>query len=112
MGDPKLDAVITAALANSEEDPRLVRLPGEEGWYATVVGLRLLPYTPGQKAITVLAKVSQDFERFDFGLSNVIFATTALVDEVADTVTFLVGCNDIAVGRVAIPLSDIFNSMN
>ena len=255
-GDPALDSFVAAALANSEEDPRFVRLPGEESWFMTIVGLRLLPYTPGQKAITVLAQVSPDFahldvtrlltpaefddrhviplpervggayalltrpqmpgvlsyvdyytggpssvylsltpdlahrpgdrpllsprqpwearriggvgpqpaltgrgwlviymaidlenrysvgaalldsetlavtartplplltpdeafnRRFpviDFGLSNVIFATTALVDEAKDAVTFLVGCNDIAVGRVIIPLSEILAQMD
>ncbi len=254
-GDPKTDAFVTHALANSEEDPRLVRLPGEKGWYITIVGLRLLPYTEGQKAITVLARISDDFERYevtrlltpgefddrhvipfperlrdryallsrpqlpgkdtyvdyysggpscvylsltpdlgirpddrpllrsrhpwearriggvgpqpvltskgwliiymaidmknrysvgaalleihslevtartpqplltpddafnrhfkviDFGLENVIFATTALVDEPHNTVTFLVGCNDIKVGKVVIPLTEIFGRM-
>ncbi len=254
-GDPQTDAFVKAALANSEEDPRLVRLPGETGWYATIVGLRLPPYSPGQKAITVLARVSDDFERYevtrlltpgnfddrhvfpfprwvddsyalltrpqkpgkdtyvdfytgqpssvyltlttdltrrpndrpilsprqpwearriggvgpqpaltsrgwlvvymaidlenrysvgaalldpqrlevtartpqplltpdddfnrrfpvkDFGMPNVIFATTALVDESQDTVTLLVGCNDVNVGRVVIPLSEIFAQM-
>ncbi len=231
-------------------------MPGETGWYATIVGLRLPPYSPGQKALTVLARVSQDFERYkvirmltpgdfddrhvipfpvkvdgdyallsrpqkpgretyvdlytgqpssvylsrtpdlsrrpndkpllspkqpwearriggvgpqpvltgrgwlviymaidlqnrysvgaalldpqtlavtartlnpiltpddaynqrfsvtNFGAQNVIFATTALVDEKKDLVTFLVGCNDIKVGRVNIPLSEIFQSMD
>ncbi len=255
-GDQRSDLFVTANLSNSAEDPRLVRLPGDQAWYATIVGLRLPAYSAGQKAMTVLAKVSQDFERYtvtrlltpadfddrhvipfpvkvdgdfallsrpqkpgrdgyvdfytdqpssvylsrtpdlsrrpndkpllrpeqtweakriggvgpqpvltsqgwlvvymaidlqnrysvgaalldphslqviartpnpiltpgddynrrfpvtNFGTQNVIFATTALVDENKDRVTFLVGCNDIQVGRVDIPLTEIFNSMD
>lgn len=255
-GDAQQDDSILAALKNSAEDPRLVRLPGMDGWYATIVGLRLPAYSPGQKALTVLGSLSPDFERctvtqlltpgdFDdrhvipmpvivegsyalltrpqkpgpgayvdlytgepssvyltfttdlsqrpnsrpllsprqpweasriggvgpqpaltsrgwlviymaidlanrysvgaalldpntlqviartptplltpddefnrrypvtnFGVQNVIFATTALVDEKLDAVTFLVGCNDIRVGQVVIPLSEILNAMD
>ncbi len=255
-GDAVTDSFVTTALKNSEEDPRFIRLPEEEGWYVTMVGLRLPAGTDGQKAVTVLAKVSDDFEAYEvrrlltpgelddrhvmpfpekvdgsfvllsrpqkpgrgayvdfytsqpsrvylsrtlditrrpndrpllspqqpweakriggvgpqpvltsrgwlvvymgvdqenhtsvgaallepaslkviartpnplltpddaynrrfrttgFGLQNVIFATTALVDEVNNSVTFLLGCNEVNVGSVSMPLRDIFNEMD
>ncbi len=255
-GDQRTDMLVTVTLSNSAEDPRLIRLPGDPAWYTTIVGLRLPAYSAGQKAVTVLAKVSQDFERYtitrlltpgdfddrhvipfpikfdgefallsrpqkpgkdayvdlytdqpssvylsrtpdlsrrpndrpllspeqpweakriggvgpqpvltsqgwlviymaidhqnrysvgaalldphtltvtartpnplltpdeaynqrfpvtNFGMQNVIFATTALVDEKNDRVTLLVGCNDIRVGRVDIPLSEMYQSMD
>ncbi len=52
-----------AWLKNLEEDPRLIRLPGEAGWYLTIVGLRFPAFTKGQKAVTVLASVSDDFKQ-------------------------------------------------
>lgn len=64
-GDSQSDRLLAAALANSEEDPRLVRLPGDPNWHATIVGLRYPPYTPAQMALTVLARMAKDFSGFE-----------------------------------------------
>jgi beta-1,2-mannobiose phosphorylase / 1,2-beta-oligomannan phosphorylase len=49
--------------ANSVEDPRLSLINGK--WYATLVLLKLPPFSAGQQAITVVAEVSHDFGSFN-----------------------------------------------
>lgn len=56
--------------------------------------------------------VQRRFPVTTFGMQNVIFATTALLEEGGDEVLLLIGCNDIAVGRVVLSHREILGAMD